>query len=157
MHSQRHAGSFPKARAYLHLPQSPDVAAITFCRDRFGGSHACIPFKSLRDQLTEGRGKTGGMMEKGTVGKDSIFGSSEIELPIGEKRLWLAVLLQAVEDWQSDRIRSRREAEQFLLHDDKDFSTVCVAAGLEPGNLRARVLRLRAGVHSAAQARLLAA
>lgn len=154
----RYARGFPKpGRPYLHLPQPLDVSAITFRGNRFGGSLACNSFKSLRDKVKEGRGKTGGMMETGTVGKESICGSNEIELPIGEKRLWLAVLLQAVEDWQSDRIRSRRDAEQFLLHDHQDFETVCAAAGLEPGNLRARVLRLRAGVHSAAQARLLAA
>jgi len=36
-----------------------------------------------------------------------------------ERRLWLAVLVQAVEDWQSANLRQQREAETFLFSDQK--------------------------------------
>jgi hypothetical protein len=66
----------------------------------------------------------------------------EVEGPIGEQRLWTAVLLQAVEDWRGDRIRSKREAEQFLFEDHKDFETVCAGAGIDPSSFRSRMRRL---------------
>ncbi len=66
----------------------------------------------------------------------------EVEGPICEHRLWTAVLVQAVEDWRGDRIRSKREAEKFLFEDHKDFETVCAGAGIEPSSFRARLRRL---------------
>ena len=69
--------------------------------------------------------------------------SDEIEGPIGEKRLWVAVLLQAVEDWRSDRITTRREAEKFLFHSHVDFERVCTGAGIEASSFQARLCRLR--------------
>jgi len=74
--------------------------------------------------------------------------ADEIEGPIGEKRLWVAVLLQAVEDWRSDRISTQREAEKFLFHNHADFETVCAGAGIEASSFRARLSRFR--VRSAA-------
>lgn len=68
---------------------------------------------------------------------------SEVEGPIAEQELWVAVLAQAVEDWQGDRLRFKREAEQFLLKDEKDFPIVCSRAGLDPGSFRVQLLRLR--------------
>lgn len=67
----------------------------------------------------------------------------EVERPIAEQKLWIAVLAQAVEDWQGHRLRSKREAEQFLLKDEKDFPIVCSRAGLDPDSFRAQLLRLR--------------
>ena len=69
--------------------------------------------------------------------------TNEIEGPIGEKRLWVAVLLQAVEDWRSDRISARRDAEKFLFHSHADFERVCAGAGIEASSFRARLCRLR--------------
>ncbi len=67
---------------------------------------------------------------------------NEVEGPICEQRLWTAVLVQALEDWRGDRIRSKREAEKFLFEDREDFETVCAGAGIDPSSFRARLRRL---------------
>lgn len=67
----------------------------------------------------------------------------EVEDPISERRLWAAVLAQALEDWRGDRIRASQEAEEFLLEDHQDFETVCAGAGIDPSSFRARLHRLR--------------
>lgn len=68
---------------------------------------------------------------------------NEVEQPIAEQRLWVAVLAQALEDWQGDRLRSKREAQQFLFEDNKDFQIVCARAGIDSGAFRSQLLRLR--------------
>ncbi len=68
---------------------------------------------------------------------------NEVEQPIGEQRLWVAVLAQAVEDWQGERLRSKRDAEQFLFQDQKDFQIVCARAGIDPISFRSQLLRVR--------------
>jgi hypothetical protein len=62
-----------------------------------------------------------------------------------ERRLWTAVLMQAVVEWRSDRMRAKREAEAFLFHNEKDFQIVCAGAGLDPSALRLQLLRLCRG------------
>lgn len=59
-----------------------------------------------------------------------------------ERRLWIAVLMQAVQEWRSDRMRAKREAEAFLFHNEKDFQIVCAGAGMDPSALRSQLLRL---------------
>ncbi|MHB8412951.1 MAG: hypothetical protein ACYDDI_13540 [Candidatus Acidiferrales bacterium] len=83
--------------------------------------------------------------------------ADEIEGPIGEKRLWVAVLLQAVEDWRSDRISTQREAENFLFHSHADFERVCAGAGIEASSFQARLARLRLRSAALPQIRQLAA
>jgi hypothetical protein len=61
---------------------------------------------------------------------------------LGEHRLWMAVIVRAVEDWRSGTLRVRRDAQNFLFEDDKDFNRVCDGAGLEPSSLRARLLKI---------------
>jgi len=51
------------------------------------------------------------------------------------RRLWTAVLLQALQDWQSGNVRRKHEAEQFLFESGADFNRVCTAAGLAPGSV----------------------
>ena len=60
----------------------------------------------------------------------------------GERRLWTAVILRAVEDWRNGPLRAQRKAQQFLFEDDKDFARVCDWAGLEPGSLRVKLLKI---------------
>jgi hypothetical protein len=67
----------------------------------------------------------------------------EVERPVCEQKLWVAVLTQALEDWQGDRITSKHQAETFLFEDKKDFETVCACAGIDPSSFRARLERLR--------------
>jgi hypothetical protein len=64
------------------------------------------------------------------------------EETIAERRLWTAVLVHAVEEWRRGTLRARRQAQQFLFEDDQDFGVVCASAGLDPGSLRAQLLRI---------------
>jgi hypothetical protein len=61
---------------------------------------------------------------------------------IGERRLWTAVVVMAVEDWRNGTLRSQREAQRFLFENDKDFNAVCASAGLDPSSLRAKLLKI---------------
>jgi len=67
---------------------------------------------------------------------------SVTEESIGERRLWTAVVVMAVEDWRNGTLRSQREAQRFLFENDKDFNAVCASAGLDPSSLRAKLLKL---------------
>lgn len=79
-----------------------------------------------------------------TSGREALIcRGNETEQPIGEQRLWVAVLAQAIEDWQGDRLRSKRDAEQFLFQDQKDFQIVCARAGIDPVSFRSQLFRLR--------------
>lgn len=69
-----------------------------------------------------------------------ICAASEVE---GEQRVWLAVIARTVEEWVSGPLRARMEAEDYLLHDNVDFETVCEAAGLNASTLRSKLLRLK--------------
>lgn len=80
---------------------------------------------------------------------------NEVENPINEQKLWAAVLAQALEDWRGDRISRKRDAEQFLFEDQKDFETVCMRAGIDPSSFRARLRRMSGG-RVAQQMRLVA-
>jgi hypothetical protein len=61
---------------------------------------------------------------------------------IGERRLWLAVVMQAVEEWRDGTLRNRRKAQEFIFDELRDFDTVCANAGLDAENLRARLLKI---------------
>lgn len=77
-------------------------------------------------------------------GRDALIcRGNEVERPISEQKLWGAVLAQAVEDWQGDRLRAKREAGQFLFEDEKDFQIVCIRAGIDPSSFRAQLHRMR--------------
>ena len=60
-----------------------------------------------------------------------------------EARVWQAVLLQAVEEYQFGPLRVRRKAEEFLFSDNADFPLVCGAAGLDVSRMRAQLKKLR--------------
>jgi hypothetical protein len=62
---------------------------------------------------------------------------------VSDRGLWAAVLLQAVEDWRSSNIRRQREAERFFFKSEKDFTTVCRGAGLEPSSVLAKLQRMK--------------
>jgi hypothetical protein len=86
----------------------------------------------------ETRGKA---MESSAIKTAVGVENTATEETIAERRLWTAVLVHAVEDWRRGTLRARRQAQQFLFEDDQDFSAVCASAGLDPGNLRARLIR----------------
>lgn len=80
-------------------------------------------------------------MERVVAEKGLICRGVELEGPIGEQRVWTAVLLQAVEDLQSMNIRLRRGAEQFLFQNRNDFDFVCSGAGISANTFRSRLKR----------------
>ena len=59
-----------------------------------------------------------------------------------ERRLWVAVLLQAVLDFQSNNARAQREAERFLLQSPSDLEAVCHRAGLNPSVFQSKLSRI---------------
>ena len=61
-----------------------------------------------------------------------------------ERRLWAAVLLQALEDWGSMNSRHRAEAEDFFFKNADDFARVCRGAGLSPSGTLARLEKMKA-------------
>lgn len=61
---------------------------------------------------------------------------------IGERRLWIAVLVTAVEEWRKGTLRKRREAQKFLFEDHQDFDRVCASAGVDPSSFRSSLLRI---------------
>jgi len=63
--------------------------------------------------------------------------------PLGEQRLWQAVILRTIEEWKSGTLRVKRQAEQYLFEDEKDFPAVCQSAGMDVGRLRAGLRKLR--------------
>jgi hypothetical protein len=62
---------------------------------------------------------------------------------VSEKRLWQAVLLTTIQDWISGPLRRKRQAEEYLFQDQKDFETVCKSAGMDPDQLRSKLRKLR--------------
>jgi hypothetical protein len=71
------------------------------------------------------------------------IGRQEQNCEIPERRLWLAVLTQAVEDWRSANLRQQRAAQDFLFASQKDFTTVCSSAGINAGSLGPKLLRMK--------------
>jgi hypothetical protein len=63
-----------------------------------------------------------------------------------ERNLWVAVLLQAFEDWRSGNMRRQREAEKFFFGSEKDFAAVCRAAGLEPSSVLPKLQKMKTAV-----------
>jgi hypothetical protein len=61
---------------------------------------------------------------------------------ISARRLWTAVLVNAVEDWRNGSLRARREAQEFLFDNDEDFEMVCTAAGLDSSDFRNRLSKV---------------
>ena len=60
-----------------------------------------------------------------------------------ETRLWQAVIVSTIQEWTSGTLRLKRQAEDYLFKDDSDFPMVCQSAGMDVGQLRARLARLR--------------
>ena len=79
-------------------------------------------------------------METATTSTNSQIDMTEES--ILERRLWTAVIVKAVEDWQTGTLRARREAQRFLFEDEADFIEVCGLAGLDPHSFRAKLLKV---------------
>ena len=84
---------------------------------------------------------SGGQMDN-TQRIHVVSSDSVTEEFIGERRLWTAVIVNAVEEWRAGTLRARRAAQTFLFESDTDFNRACDGAGLDPGNLRSKLLKL---------------
>src|SRR6204780_6026886 len=60
-----------------------------------------------------------------------------------EVRLWQAVVVTTIQEWVSGPLRRKREAEDYLFKDQRDFPLVCQSAGLDVGQLRSKMARLK--------------
>jgi hypothetical protein len=78
--------------------------------------------------------------------------NAEVE-ETAEQKLWRAVITSTVQEWVSGPLRRRREAEEFLFGDERDFRTVCSSAGINPENLRGRLKKIRSRQVTVAQRR----
>jgi hypothetical protein len=67
----------------------------------------------------------------------------EVEENTLETRLWRAVIARTIQEWVSGPLSRQREAEQYLFDDNRDFPLVCESAGMDIGQLRSRLTRLR--------------
>ncbi len=63
-----------------------------------------------------------------------------------DRRLWTAVLLQALEDWKSGNLRLKRAAEEFFFKSGDDFARVCRGAGLAPEGVLSRLQAMKAAM-----------
>jgi hypothetical protein len=72
--------------------------------------------------------------------KDCIIGNEE---KLMEMRLWQAVVVTTIQEWVSGPLRRKREAEDYLFKDQRDFPLVCQSAGLDVGRLRSKLARLK--------------
>lgn len=64
------------------------------------------------------------------------------EESLAERRLWIAVLTMAVQDWRSGTLRNRRAAQTFLFDNREDYESVCASAGVDPDGFRSGLLRI---------------
>ena len=69
---------------------------------------------------------------------------------LSDRRLWTAVLLQALEDWKSGNMRLKRAAGEFFFQSGDDFARVCRGAGLAPEGVLTRLQAMKAAMTPAA-------
>jgi hypothetical protein len=53
------------------------------------------------------------------------------------------VIPRTIQEWISGPLNRKREAEQYLFDENRDFCLVCDAAGINSGELRSRLALLR--------------
>ncbi len=66
-----------------------------------------------------------------------------VDQDLAEQKLWRAVIANTIREWVRGSLHRRREAEQFLFRDERDYQTVCFSAGINPDNLRDRLQKIR--------------
>jgi len=60
-----------------------------------------------------------------------------------ETLLWRGVIARTIQDWLSKPLCPKREAERYLLDNSADLSLVCQSAGIDVGQLRTRLNKVR--------------
>jgi hypothetical protein len=69
--------------------------------------------------------------------------TADFDRNVPEIRVWRAVIARTIQEWISGSLTRKREAEQYLFDDNRDFRLVCGSAGIDSGKLRARLRLLR--------------
>ena len=60
-----------------------------------------------------------------------------------ETLLWRVVIARTIQDWLSKPVGPKREAERYLFKNSVDLSLVCQSAGIDIGQLRTRLNKVR--------------
>src|ERR1700680_971865 len=60
-----------------------------------------------------------------------------------ETLLWRGVIARTIQDWLSGPLRPKREAERYLFENSVDLSLVCQSAGIDVGQLRKCLNKVR--------------
>jgi len=60
-----------------------------------------------------------------------------------ETLLWRVVIARTIQDWLSKPLGPKREAERYLFKNSVDLSLVCQSAGIDVGQLRTRLNKVR--------------
>jgi len=60
-----------------------------------------------------------------------------------ETLLWRGVIARTIQDWLSNPLRPKHEAERYLFTNSRDLSLVCQSAGIDVGRLRTRLNMVR--------------
>jgi hypothetical protein len=106
-----------------------------------------LPNQTHEESMIRGAGaeeiNPGKKMNIQIYAQESKAMSERSELPVAERNLWVAILLQALEDWQTGTLRRRKEAERFIFHCESDFAAVCRGAGLDPACVLAKLQRIK--------------
>jgi hypothetical protein len=69
--------------------------------------------------------------------------TGKFEGSVPETRLWRVVIARTIQEWISGPLSRKRQAELYLFDDTRDFRLVCGFAGIDSGDLRARLALLR--------------
>ena len=60
-----------------------------------------------------------------------------------ENLLWRGVIARTIQDWLSESLRPKREAERYLFENSADLLLVCESAGIDVGQLRTCLNKVR--------------
>ena len=60
-----------------------------------------------------------------------------------ETLLWRGVIARTIQDWLSEPLRPKREAERYLFENSADLSLVCESAGIDIMRMRKCLNKVR--------------
>src|ERR1700731_2862765 len=68
--------------------------------------------------------------------------ANELEMT-AETLLWRGVIARTIQDWLSNPLRPKREAERYLFENSADLSSVCASAGIDVVRMRKCLNKVR--------------
>jgi hypothetical protein len=60
-----------------------------------------------------------------------------------ETLLWRGVIAKTIQEWMAGPLGRKREAERYLFENSADLSSVCSLAGIDVGQLRTSLNKVR--------------